>query len=127
MLGTDAAFLWADLCALGLLTSVQVERLVASGRNARGRQTGTMTPVGSPIDVYIASSREALVTAAFGERISGSLVAVCAPGTDIRPDDQVVGLSGRREGMRYRVIDEPLGDGDVSPVVAVLERMREEG
>lgn len=124
MQGADAAFVFADLHAMGLLTSVQVERLLSAGRNDRGRQTATRTPVGASVEVYIASGREALMAALFGERVSGSLVAVCPPLTDVRPDDQIVALSGRRLGTRYRVIDEPEGEGDAAPVVVVLEQMR---
>jgi hypothetical protein len=78
------------------------------------------------VGVYIASGSSALLAATFGERVQAGLMAVCPPGLDVRPDDEVVALSGTRTGSRYRVIDEPEGEGSASPVLLMLERMRED-
>jgi hypothetical protein len=135
MFAADSVFVFEDLRQQGLLTTVQVERTVASGRNARGHRTGARTPVGDPAAVYIAAGSSALLAAAlgeraqnrmFGERVRAELTAVCPPGTDVQPDDELVALDGAREGTRYRVVEEPEGVGSASPVLVLLERMRED-
>lgn len=126
MFATDAVFVFEDLRQQGLLTTVQVERTVVSGRNARGHRTGARAPVGDPAAVYIAAGSSALLAASFGERVQAGLAAVCPPGTDVQPDDELVALDGAREGTRYRVVDEPEGVGSASPVLVLLERMRED-
>lgn len=126
MFTADAAFVFEDLRQQGLLTTIQVERTVATARNARGHRAGTRTPIGEPVAVYIAAGASGLLAAAFGERVQAGLSAVCPPGLDVQPDDELVALDGAREGSRYRVLDEPEGAGSASPVLLVLERMRED-
>ena len=90
MFTADAAFVFEDLRQQGLLTTIQVERTVATARNARGHRAGTRTPIGEPVAVYIAAGASGLLAAAFGERIQAGLSAVCPPGLDVQPDDELV-------------------------------------
>lgn len=120
----DVAWVFSDLERAGVLTSVQLERPVAAGRNTRGHRLETLTPVGAPFGAYLTSRRESLARAGFGEHASVTLAAVCPATTDIRVDDQLVVQDGRRLGQRFRVITIPEGEGDIAPVLVGLERMR---
>jgi hypothetical protein len=123
MFPTDTALVFEELGRMGLLATVQVERLVATGTNARGRRTESVVPVGSPIAVFVGNASEALLVAPYGDRTVSGMVAYCPPETDIEVDDQLLVLSGRRKNSRFRVLDLPIGEGPVAPVTASLELM----
>jgi hypothetical protein len=89
------------------------------------------------VGVYIASGSSTLLAGVqdgllqtglrgVGERGTNRLTAIAQPGTLVLIDDELVALDGPRSGSRYRVIDEPEGQGSASPVFLVLERMRED-
>lgn len=124
MHASDVAWVFSDLEQAGVLTSVQLERLVATGRNARGRRLETPTPVGEPFGAYLTGRRDTLARAGFGEHASVQLAAVCPPCSDVQVDDQLVAIDGRRVGQRFRVVAVPEGEGAIAPVLAGLERMR---
>jgi hypothetical protein len=123
MFATDAALVFEELERLGLLTTVQVERLVATGTNARGRRTESVVSVGTPIAVYVGNASEVLLAAPYGDRTVSGLVALCQPETDIQTEDRLLVLTGRRKDHRYRVLEIPMGEGPVAPVTASLELM----
>lgn len=122
MQAADAGWVFGDLERAGVLTPVQLERQVSAGRNARGRRVDTPTPLGKPFGAYLTSRRETLARAGFGEHLGVALAAVCPPGTDARPDDELVVQAGRRDGQRFRVVTIPEGEGP-APVLLGLERM----
>lgn len=124
MQAADAAWVFADLERAGALTPVQLERLVAGSRNARGRRTETPTPVGTPFGVYLTRRRETIERAGYGDHAAVALAAVCPAGTTLAIDDQLVVTAGPRQGERYRVTTIPEGEGPVAPVLAGIERMR---
>jgi hypothetical protein len=123
MFATDAALVFEELERLGLLTTVQVERLVATGTNARGRRTESVASVGSPIAVFVGNASESLLAAPYGDRTATGLVVMCQPEADIQAEDRLLILSGRRKNCRYRVLDIPMGEGPVAPVTASVELM----
>lgn len=123
MFATDTALIFEELERLGLLTTVQVERLVATGTNARGRRTESVVSVGRPIAVYVGNASESLLAAPYGDRTATGLVVICQPEADLQAEDRLLVLSGRRKDCRYRVLELPLGEGPVAPVTASVELM----
>jgi hypothetical protein len=123
MLAGDLAFVFDDLCRVGLVSTVQVDRRSAAGRSARGVAIESRAPVdgGMYVQCYFTNSIETLVNAGFGGTEDFDILGVFPADTDLQERDWLKVVEGPRCGELFRVLDVHGIRNGLEPITATLQ------